>query len=62
MQSAQPRDVGALTLVIGLFLVVDILITYVLEPMLYGHSIGVTTSFTFSNRGAISALSSGVQV
>lgn len=29
-------------MVIGLFLVVDILITYVLEPMLYGHSIGVT--------------------
>jgi predicted PurR-regulated permease PerM len=29
-------------LVIGLFIVVDVLITYVLEPMLYGQSIGVT--------------------
>jgi predicted PurR-regulated permease PerM len=29
-------------MVIGLFLVVDVLITYVMEPMLYGHSIGVT--------------------
>jgi hypothetical protein len=29
-------------MVLGLFVVVDVLITYVLEPMLYGHSIGVT--------------------